>query len=300
MQARLNPLTTARIDDGPDGRAFQLRSFAPGRSFVAARVSEAAQPEEFAIVARWLDTGEEAVPRDRLVVAQWLACGLLISPDAAARMPQGPGPGIERGAALADAMLPGIGAVGWTPEPPVPDVDRRLVADGHGMVPPLFGPDRREWLRRWYGLLFDQRWTREDEGPGSRRVIHNDPVGRAVLTGFTPWASALAGTALEPTYSFAAEYQPGNALPRHTDRSQCEYTVSLFIEHLPGGGERDCPWPIVLCTPGGELSVRQPLCGGPMFRGRELPHYRAPLGEGERSRHLFLHYVRSGFAGARD
>jgi len=37
-----------------------------------------------------------------------------------------------------------------------------------------------------------------------------------------------------------------------------------------------------------------------IFRGRSLPHYRAPLRRARRSMHLFLHYVRPDFTGSLD
>ena len=85
---------------------------------------------------------------------------------------------------------------------------------------------------------------------------------------------------LIPTYSFFRLYKKGDKLPKHTDRPQCEISVSLCVGYI---GEEQ--WPLFIQgTPvylePGDLAI---------YRGIELVHWREPL-EGEMQAQIFLHY----------
>jgi hypothetical protein len=106
---------------------------------------------------------------------------------------------------------------------------------------------------------------------------------------------------VEPSYVYFASYQPGAALPRHVDREQCEFSISLLVDYEP---DPDGPsgWPLCLENPSApeagtaaDLGVGDAL----VYRGRELIHYRDPLPAGHQSTSLFFHYVRPDYAGPR-
>jgi hypothetical protein len=91
----------------------------------------------------------------------------------------------------------------------------------------------------------------------------------------------------------------GAELKKHTDREQCEFSVTLCLDYSPEP-ERETPWPIRLDTPTGQVTVYQAIGDGLAYRGTQLPHYRDVLPDGQTSTSIFFHYVRADFSGSLD
>jgi hypothetical protein len=94
-----------------------------------------------------------------------------------------------------------------------------------------------------------------------------------------------------------AAYQSGARLEKHIDREQCEFSITLCIDYSPEPTAAT-PWPLRLETPRGTVTVSQALGDGLLYRGRELPHYRATLADGNTSTSVFFHYVAESFSGS--
>ncbi len=109
--------------------------------------------------------------------------------------------------------------------------------------------------------------------------------------------SDVAGEQLKPSYVYLASYQSGAELKKHTDREQCEFSITLSLDFSP---EPDLatPWPICLETPTGTVKVYQALGDGLAYRGTRMPHFRSPLGAGQTSTSIFFHYVSESFRGS--
>ena len=305
MALHLNPLTSGTLREGEGGAELTLRAFAPARSYRPFKVEQATHQEDFDLLLGWLRGAPVNTwqPSDPLLRAAALVTGILVPEQELASLPEGVVPELGTGRSAAEALWPGVSAVFYSR--PIPPEGSQALADalehrGYAELPAMLGTEALTALAGYYRALAEGGWTRFDRGQSGRRVINNDPAGSYVLTALTPLISALARVDLKPSYCFAAQYGGGDELERHTDRSQCEYTVSLFIDHQPGEGSEVCPWPLVIHAPGGDVAVRQPRGGGPVFRGRELPHSRPPLGEGESSQMLFLHYVHADFGDTLD
>jgi len=119
---------------------------------------------------------------------------------------------------------------------------------------------------------------------------------------------------LFPSYSFYGGYQPGATLPPHTDKPQCEFTVSLTINQHP----YDKPWALSLGNRA-KFDRNEKFIGDPkeplppddetvdallnpgdalLFMGRHLVHFRkGELGENRWLDQLFLHHVQDSFTG---
>jgi hypothetical protein len=85
-------------------------------------------------------------------------------------------------------------------------------------------------------------------------------------------------------------------LKKHTDREQCEFSVTLCLDFSPEP-ELAASWPIRLDTGKGTVTVYQALGDGLVYRGTQVPHYRFPLAEGRTSTSIFFHYVPADFSG---
>lgn len=173
-------------------------------------------------------------------------------------------------------------------------------AKGYAPFSELIHPFHIAALRRYYRYLIRTGAIRLGDRQSSRRyVAYNDPVARFFHRDIATTLSAVAGESLKPSYVYLASYLSGAELRKHTDRKQCEFSVTLCLDFSPEP-ELATPWPIRLDTAGGMVTVYQALGDGLAYRGTRLPHYREPLCEGQTSTSIFFHYVSSDFAGSLD
>lgn len=156
-------------------------------------------------------------------------------------------------------------------------------------------------LARYYAAAVDNGLVPYGEQE-KRWQRHGDPVARLFHQLLAPVVQAVVREPIKPSYPYFAAYPRGASLPRHTDRVQCEYTVTMLVGYEPGARE-ELAWPICLEPPRrGHRSVRVRQRPGDMaiFKGREIPHWRPVLRAASRSLHLFLHFVRADFSGGLD
>lgn len=125
----------------------------------------------------------------------------------------------------------------------------------------------------------DLRWIARDEQ--AARALHHQ---------FMPLMAAIAGVPVEPAYTYTVMYEAGAELPRHVDRAECEYSISIAVDFDPTPAG-PTGWPLWLVTAEGPVPIDQSLGDGLFFRGRQLPHYRHRLPAGRRSTSILLHYV---------
>src|SRR5262249_1315975 len=138
----------------------------------------------------------------------------------------------------------------------------------------------------------------DDQSP-RRYVSHNDSVSRFFHHYLTPIVRKIVGEPIRPSYVYLASYQEGATLERHTDREQCEFSVSFCLDYSPEP-TRHTPWPLLLHLDRGTITVFQRIGDGLIYRGRQIPHSRYELPAGNSSTSIFFHYVREDFNGSLD
>jgi hypothetical protein len=149
---------------------------------------------------------------------------------------------------------------------------------------------------------------------------HNLPLAKFFHRDFTKLMSIIVGEEVKPSYVFSASYFGEAALDPHTDRPQCEYSISFQVDYQPEPGDDLSPWGLYVSPL--ELADRQYSGGflwqdypeddpesrkckkvhlrsgdGFFYRGCELVHYRYPLEKGHTSTSIFFHYVAKDFEG---
>lgn len=72
-----------------------------------------------------------------------------------------------------------------------------------------------------------------------RYRAHNEPFSRFLHYEVLPLMERITGKKLRPTYTYLSAYVKGADLPEHTDRGDCEFTVSFLIEK-----PENTKWPI--------------------------------------------------------
>jgi hypothetical protein len=180
------------------------------------------------------------------------------------------------------------------------DGQAQTQTDGYAFLRDLIHPLQIGAMRRYYrGLVGDGRLPLGDSQVAERYRLHSEVLACFVHPQLTDLVSRLADEAVKPSYVYFASYKPGSDLPRHVDREQCEYSLSLLVDYAPDP-DGPCGWPLYLEDPSApDMRVAADLALGDtlFYRGRELVHYRDALPEGHQSTSLFLHYVREDFAG---
>ena len=172
----------------------------------------------------------------------------------------------------------------------------------HGYAPirGLIHPFQISAMRRYYRNLVRTGELPLGDGQSSRRYhAHNENVARFFHLQLTGAMSRIAGEPVKPSYVYFASYQDGALLEKHTDRSQCEFSITLCLDYSPEP-QVATPWPLQLHTAGGITTVYQSIGDGLAYRGCDVPHSRGVLHRGHTSSSIFFHYVRKGFSGPLD
>jgi hypothetical protein len=169
---------------------------------------------------------------------------------------------------------------------------------GYAPLSHLIHPFHLAALRRYYRYRIRTGALSLGDGQSPRRYVdYNEPVARFFHHQIASRFSELAGELLKPSYVYAASYLSGAELKKHTDREQCDYSITLCLDYAPEPALAT-PWPIQLDTRAGRVQVYQAIGDGLAYRGIRLPHYRDRLAEGQTSTSIFFHYVRQDFAGS--
>jgi hypothetical protein len=171
---------------------------------------------------------------------------------------------------------------------------------GYVPIADLVHPFQVAALRRYYRHLIRSGAVKLGDGQSPRRyAAYKEPVARFFHHQIRTTLSAIAGQELKPSYVYMASYLSGAELRKHTDREQCEFSVTLCLDFCPEPA-LETPWPIRLDTAAGAIAVHQALGDGLAYRGTQVPHYRDVLGDGQTSTSIFFHYVAEDFAGSLD
>lgn len=75
----------------------------------------------------------------------------------------------------------------------------------------------------------------------NRYKAHNEPVSRFLHYEILPLVEKITNKKLSPTYTYLSAYVNGANLPAHTDRPDCQFTVSFIVNK-----DNNKPWPIYL------------------------------------------------------
>jgi hypothetical protein len=202
----------------------------------------------------------------------------------------------------ADILLPedGAGERHREREKMIGAAAMRFRQTGNAPLGDLIHPFHLAALRRYYRYLIRTGAIKLGDGQSPRRyVAYNEPVARFFHQDIATTLSGVAGERIKPSYVYLASYVGGAELKKHTDREQCEFSVTLCLDFSPEPALAT-PWPIRLDTPAGTVAVYQALGDGLAYRGTRLPHYRHVLDEDQTSTSIFFHYVAADFTGSLD
>ena len=152
-----------------------------------------------------------------------------------------------------------------------------------GYLPSMFS----NYLRSYFTLRVenDPSLSGDPQAPNSH-CVYGDPAFDMVMALSTGDIGKIVGKRLIPQYTYARIYKKGSDLKIHSDRPECQYSVTLSL-----GGDYEKPWPIWIKDYAGKRH-EVPLDEGDMviYHGTELEHWRDKF-EGNMQYQLFMHYV---------
>jgi hypothetical protein len=216
-------------------------------------------------------------------------------------LPENFDPELARGLSIAGALVEtGQPAADLSSgEQSIARAREELRRDQYCILPPPLPMMQVAALAAYYRTLTGSgTWELGDPQVERRYGCHNEPISRFFHSQITSLISRVAGEPLKPTYSYCSAYQGGADLGVHMDREQCDFTVSLLIDHSSGLAEH--PWPLWFLAPAGRVSLTLGLGEAVLFRGADLPHWRDPAPLGQHQVMLLFHFVPIYFAGTRD
>lgn len=182
----------------------------------------------------------------------------------------------------------------------------------------LIKPPQMKAMRRFYRELIDQGFMIfGDPQVGRRFKRPNEPLARVFHENLTHLMSILAGKEVKPSYVFAASYREFAELLPHTDRKQCEFSISFQVDYQPEPENHLSPWALYISQPDFPIDFERPYHGenfpakcpevdknkpihlasgdAVFYKGCEVIHYRYALPANHQSTSLFFHYVPKNF-----
>ena len=155
-------------------------------------------------------------------------------------------------------------------------------------------------LKEYYKETINKNVWALGDRQSNRYKAHNEPMSRFLHYECLPLIERITGKSLKPTYTYLSAYVKGADLPPHTDRPDCEYTVSFVVDKPDNFN-----WNIYVHKPQQEVKYKgrydekPPLeeceavdcdAGGLMlFQGTDHIHFREEL-EADYYNVLLLHY----------
>jgi hypothetical protein len=125
----------------------------------------------------------------------------------------------------------------------------------------------------------------DEQVPNCISVMHHEVVFETIQERLWPIIESIYGEELLPTYSFSRLYTNENVLKPHTDRSECEVSVTIQL-----GRSHNYSWPIYMDGKEYDLSEGD----GVIYNGCDSVHWREVCygPENYYSGQCFLHYVK--------
>ncbi len=118
-------------------------------------------------------------------------------------------------------------------------------------------------------------WKHQDPLAHVHRA-YGDPLMEVLLERLLPLIEAQVGKKLWPTLSFYYTYRHQHELPKHTDRSSCEYVASICLGADANFLEQHGTWPLMLELDGQSSAVSLERGDVLIFKGYETVHWRQP------------------------
>jgi len=191
--------------------------------------------------------------------------------------------------------------------------------DKYVVLRELLPSEQMKAMRRFYRQYTAEGFMPFDDLQSKRYYQHNEPLAGYFHQQLARIMSLVIGEEVIPSYVYAASYINKADLEPHTDRPQCEFSISFQVDYFPEPENQLSPWGLFVADPDfpsdgafkyfskefpakneaedKNTAIYLASGDGLIYKGRELIHYRYPLTDGHQSTSLFFHYVPKDFDG---
>ena len=94
----------------------------------------------------------------------------------------------------------------------------------------IFAPQIYDEIKNYYINAINNNYFQLGDRQSQRYKAHNEALSRYIHYEILPVIEHISNSKLVPTYSYLSAYVKGADLPPHTDRSDCEISVSFIID----------------------------------------------------------------------
>lgn len=165
-------------------------------------------------------------------------------------------------------------------------MNKNLLENGYEVVRNFITTDQADIIHSSLVEEARKRNCKGDSQVPNADSIYNSIEGIKLLVNKNQEVSDIIDESVIPTYCYARIYKNGCDLKKHTDRPECEISLSI---HLNG----DEQWEFYIeNVDNEENSVILNKGDAILYLGQERPHWRNTY-NGELYSQIFLHYVRS-------
>lgn len=180
---------------------------------------------------------------------------------------------------------------------PVTQLFARRRKDKLVKIPQLLSKDYVSWLRDFFNRISKDMVRWPDMYGISRTSTNDHPLMRLIHSQLLNFIQEIVARPLKPSYTFTATYDNQSNLPRHTDRPQCVWNVSLLFGSTP----EEIPlstWPLFVEVGNTTHKLELEAGDGGLYSGIKHPHWRDRMPNNLKTvTGAFLHYVESDFQG---
>jgi hypothetical protein len=168
------------------------------------------------------------------------------------------------------------------------------------VVRSLYNPAGALTFKNWVEYM--QPYYRHTGKLANRIEQHNEILCRSFHSEFSKILVPLFPEPVKPSYCFLGIYHNQARLPKHIDREQCQWNVSVILDSSPNITDLDDSWPIYLePVPNKYVELRATIGDAVIYRGNKMPHWRDRLpARFNQVSICFFHYVHQDFAGSLD
>jgi Rps23 Pro-64 3,4-dihydroxylase Tpa1-like proline 4-hydroxylase len=162
----------------------------------------------------------------------------------------------------------------------------KLKKNNYLILPNFINKFRAKELGREFKIFSENENVPGDVAAPNSRALYNYISFLELLCEKTPEISHILEETVLPTYCYSRVYSNGDILERHSDRKECEISLTLHLDS-------DKSWPIYIVDPkGNEKKVNLNPGDAMMYLGCDADHWRHQY-DGQYYTQVFLHYVRS-------
>lgn len=128
-----------------------------------------------------------------------------------------------------------------------------------------------------------------DDKDSNAYAMYSNPIFEDLLDISTNKVSDIVKLELVPIYSFISLYEKDTLLKKHTDRKECEISMSLCLGYNP----EETSWPLFI----GDQNIKLKAGDAVIYNGVDSEHWREPF-QGINQAQAFFHWTdKNGFFG---